>query len=147
MSTFKEVNAVTRLALNSGKSSQMNMELIQRDLTTVIQIFNSRELMYISMKPLVDAMFQEPYLWILNQVLWTQSELDHLVNFSDLTTSFLAKQEQGTTGPKDTIQKVLNLLTQYSMLSEKKLKVVIASKDSRSLIHLVVAPVQVWEHF
>jgi len=44
---------------------------------------------------------------------------------------FSDKLEPEITGPKDTIPKELNLLTLSSMLSEKKLKDVIASKDSK----------------
>jgi len=78
-------------------------------------------------------MYQELSLWILNQEQWTQLELDHLVNFSDQTTSFSVKLELVTTGLKVTTPKELNLLIQYSMLWEKKLKVVIAFKDFKLL--------------
>jgi hypothetical protein len=81
--------------------------------------------------PEVD-MFQEPSLWILNQEQWTPSELDHSDNSSDQITSFSDKLEPVTIGPKDIILKELNSLTQFSMLSEKKLKVAIAYKVSKS---------------
>jgi len=76
-------------------------------------------------------MFQELSLWILNQEQWTPLELDHSVNSSDQITSFSDKLELVTIGPKVTILKELNSLTQFSMLLEKKLKDVIAFKDSK----------------
>jgi hypothetical protein len=54
--------------------------------------------------------------------------------------------EPVTTGLKVITQKVLNLSIQFLMLLEKKLKVVIASKVSKSHTHSEVVPVQVWEH-
>jgi len=85
------------------------------------------------MKPLEVDSSQELSLWILNQEQWTPSELDHSVNFSDLITLFSDKLVPVTTGLKVTILKVLNLSILYSMLLEKKLKVVIVYKDSKSL--------------
>ena len=85
------------------------------------------------MKLLVVDLSQEQSLWILNQEQWTPLELDLLVNSSDPITSFSDKLVLVTTGLKVIILKVLNLLTQYSMLLEKKLKVAIASKVSKSL--------------
>ena len=92
-------------------------------------------------------MSQELFLWILNQVPWIPSELDHSVNFSDQITSFSDKPEPVTTGLKVTILKELNSLTQFLMLSEKKLKVVIAYKDSKSPTPSEVVPDLVWELF
>jgi len=98
-------------------------------------------------KPPEEDMSQELSWWILSQAQWTQSELDHLDNFSDPITSFLVKPELVTTGQKDTTLKVLNWLTQSWTSSERKLKVVIASKDSKSLTHLEEEPDQEWELF
>jgi hypothetical protein len=70
-----------------------------------------------------------------------------LVNFSDQTTSSLAKLELVTIGQKDIILKELNLLTQSLMLSEKKLKDATVFKDSKSLTLWEVVPDQEWEHF
>ena len=92
-------------------------------------------------------MSQEPSLWILNQVPWTLSELVHSVNSSDQITSFSDKLELVTTGLKVIILKELNSLTQFLMLSEKKLKVVIAYKDSKSPTLLEVVLDLVWELF
>ena len=92
-------------------------------------------------------MSQEPSLWILNQVPWTLLELVHSVNSSDQITSFSDKPEPVTTGLKVIILKELNLLTQFLMLSEKKLKDVIAYKDSKSPTLLEVVPDLVWELF
>jgi len=64
--------------------------------------------MFISMKLLEEDMFQELFWWILNQVLWIQSELDHSVNYSDQITLFSDKPEQETTGQKVIILKELN---------------------------------------
>merc|ERR1712072_1133043 len=75
----------------------------------------------------------------------TPSELDHSVNSSDQTTSFSDKPVPVTTGPRVIIPKVLSSLTQSSMLSEKKPKVAIASKVSRSPTPSAVVPDLVWE--
>ena len=83
----------------------------------------------------------------MNQVPWTLSELDHSVNFSDQITSFSVKPEPVTTGLKVTILKELNSLTQFLMLSEKKLKDVIAYKDSKLPTLLEEVPDPVWELF
>ena len=94
-----------------------------------------------------EDMSQEPSLWILNQVPWIPSELVHSVNSSDQITSFSDKPEPVTTGLKVIILKELNSLTQFLMLSEKKLKVVIAYKDSKSPTPLEVVLDLVWELF
>ena len=122
---------VTRLVPNSGKLSQMNMELTPLVLTMVIQIYNLRELMFTIMRLQVVDMFQELFLWILSQEPWIQLELDLSVSFSDQTILSLDKLVQVTTGLKVIILKVLNLLTQSLMLSERKLKAVIAFKVSK----------------
>ena len=123
------------------------MVLIQTEPFKEIPIYNSKESMFTIMKLPEEDMSQEPSLWILNQVPWIPSELDHSVNSSDQITSFSDKPELVTTGLKVTILKVLNLLTQFLMLSEKKLKVVIAYKDSKSPTLLEVVPDLVWVLF
>jgi hypothetical protein len=100
--------------------------------------------MFILTKLLEEDMFPELSLWILNQVPWTLSELVLSVNYLDQITLSLVKPELVTIGLKVTILKVLNLLIQFLMLSEKKLKVVIASKVSKSPTLLEVVPVLVW---
>jgi len=103
--------------------------------------------MFITMKQLVDVTFPELFLWISNQEPWIQLEQDHLVNYSDLITSFSDKLELETTGLKGITPKELNLLIQYSMLSEKKPKVVTVSKDFKLLILSEEALDLVWELF
>merc|ERR1712228_996856 len=88
---------------------------------------------------------QEPSSWISSQEPWTPSELAHSVNSSDQTTSFSDKPVPVTTGPRVTTPKVLSSSTPSSMSSERKLKVVIASKVSRSPTPSVVVPDLVWE--
>merc|ERR1712195_139304 len=100
-------------------------------------ISNLRESTSTITKPLVEDMFQEPSLWISNQEQWTPSELDHSDNSSDQTTSSSDKLVPVTTGPRDITPKVLSLLTQFLMLSERKLKVAIASKVSKLPTHSV----------
>merc|ERR1719487_1932429 len=90
-------------------------------------------------------MSQEQSLWILSQEPWTPSELDHSVNFSDQTTSFSDKLELVTTGPRVTTPRELSSSTPSSMSSERKPKVAIASKVSRSPTLSVVVPDPVWE--
>ena len=105
---------VTKLVLNSGKLSVINMELILLVLIMETLTYNYKGSMSISMKPLEEDTFQELSLWILNQELWIQLELDHSVNFSDQTTSFSDKLELVTTGLKVTTLKELNSSTQSS---------------------------------
>merc|ERR1712010_143664 len=88
---------------------------------------------------------QEPSSWILSQEPWTPSELAHSVNSSDQTTSSSDKPVPVTTGPRVTTLKVLSSSTPSSMSSERKLKVVIASKVSRSPTPSVVVLDPVWE--
>merc|ERR1711959_145183 len=114
-----------------GKSSPTNTELTQPVPITATPISNSRESTSTTTKPPVEDTSQEPSSWILNQELWTQSELDHSVNSSDQTTSFSDKLVPVTTGPRVTTPKVLNSSTPSSMLSEKRPKVAIASKVSK----------------
>ena len=124
---------VTKSVLNSGKSSLMNMVSTQPVPIMVTPISNLKESMYTIMKLLVVDSSQELSLWILNLEQWTLSELDHSVNFSDQITLFSDKQVLVTIGLKDIIPKVQNLLTPFLTLSEKKLKVAIVFKDSKSL--------------
>merc|ERR1719326_997010 len=121
------------------------MELTQLEPTTVTLISNSRESTSTTTRPLVEDTSQEPSLWILSQVPWTPSELDHSVNSSDQTTSSSDKPVPVTTGPRVTTLKVLSSSTPSSMSSERKLKVAIASKVSRSPTPSVVVPDLVWE--
>jgi hypothetical protein len=86
----------------------MNTESTQPVPITETLIFNLKELMFIITKPPVVDLFQEPFLWISNQEQWTQLELDHSVNFSDLITLFSDKLVLVTTGLKDITLKVLN---------------------------------------
>jgi len=64
--------------------------------------------MFISTKLPEEDMSQELSWWILNQVLWIQSELDHSDNYSDQITLFSDKPELVTIGQKDIILKELN---------------------------------------
>jgi len=86
----------------------MNTVSTQPVLIMVTPIFNSKESMFIITKPLVVDSSQELFLWISNLELWTPSELDHSVNFSDQITLFSDKLVLVTIGLKVTILKVLN---------------------------------------
>merc|ERR1711981_847793 len=134
-----------KLVPNSGKLSQMNTELTQPVPITVTPISNSRESTSTTTKPPVEDTSQEPSSWILSQVPWTPSELDHSVNSSDQTTSSSDRLVPVTTGPRVTTPRVPSSSTPFSMSSERKPKVAIASKDSRSPTLSVVVPDQVWE--
>jgi hypothetical protein len=102
--------------------------------------------MFITTKlPEVDTS-QELSSWISNQELWIQSEQDLSVNYSDQITSSSVKLEPETIGLKVITLKVLSLLIQSSMLSEKKLKVAIVYKDSKSPTPLEEVLDQEWEH-
>lgn len=129
MFTSRPVSAVIRSVPSSGRSFQTNTVLTQQEPTTETLISNSRELMYTTMRPPVADMCLEQFLWILSQVPWILLELAHSVNFLDQIISFLVKQVLETTGPKDIIQKELNLSILFLMLLERKQKVAIASKD------------------
>merc|ERR1711990_1142544 len=97
------------------------------------------------MGPPVEDTSQEPSSWISNQEPWTPSELDHSVNSSDQTTSFSDKLVPVTTGPRVTTPRVLSSSTQSLMSSERKLKVAIAFKVSKSPTPSVVVLDPVWE--
>merc|ERR1711881_13564 len=86
-----------------------------------------------------------PSSWILSQVPWTPAELDHSVNSSDQTTSFSDKPVPVTTGPRVITPRELSSSTPSSMSSERKPKVAIASKDSRSPTLSEVVPDPEWE--
>ena len=123
----------------------MNTESTQLEPITVTQISNSRESMSTSTKPLEEDMSQEQYSWISNQAPWTQLELDHSDNSSDLTTSSSDRLEQETTGPRDITPKVLSSSTLSLMSLEKKPKAAIASKVSKSPTPLVEELDPEWE--
>ena len=75
---------------------------------------------------LVEAnMCQEPSWWIWNQEPWTASGLVLMELSFVLTTSSLDNLELGTTGPRVTTPRGQSWWTVSSMLSEKRLKVVI----------------------
>jgi len=86
----------------------MNTELTQPEPITETLIFNSKESTFTITKPPEEDTSQEPFLWIWNQVPWTQSELDHSDNSSDQTTLSSDKLEPETTGLKDITLKELN---------------------------------------
>merc|ERR1719263_913752 len=123
----------------------MNMVLTQPVPITVTLISNSRESTSTTTKPPVEDTSQEPSSWILSQVPWTPSELDHSVNSSDQTTSSSDKPVPVTTGPRVTTPRELSSSTPSSMLSERKPKDAIASKDSRSPTPSEVVPDPEWE--
>merc|ERR1712160_57838 len=143
---FKPDNAVTKSVPNSGRSSPTSTVLTQPVPITVTLISNSRESTSTLTRPPEEDTSQEPSSWISNQEPWTPSELDHSVNSSDQTTLSSDKPVPVTTGPRVITPKELSLSTQSSMLSERKPKVAIASKVSRSPTPSVVVPDPVWEH-
>merc|ERR1711976_789810 len=115
--------------------------------TTVTQTSNSRESTFTTTKPPVEDTSQEPPLWILSQVPWTQSEPDHSVSSSDQTTSSSDKPVPVTTGPRVTTPREPSSLTPSSMLSERRLRVAIAFRDSRLPTLSEEVPDLVWEPF
>merc|ERR1711981_227465 len=134
-----------KLVPNSGKSSPTNTELTQPVPITVTLISNSRESMSTTTKPPEEDTSQEPSSWILSQEPWTPSEPDHSVNSSDQTTSSSDKPVPVTTGPRVTTPREPSSSIPSSMSSERKLRVAIASKVSRSPTLSVVVPDPVWE--
>merc|ERR1712151_129230 len=143
--TFKPASAETRSVPNSGKSSLTNTELTQLVPTTETPTSSSRESTFTTTKQLEAVTSQEPFSWILNQVLWTQSEPDHSDSSSDQTTSSSDRPVPVTTGPRVTTPRVPNSSTQSLVLSERKLRAVTAFRDSRSPTPSVVVPDPVWE--
>merc|ERR1711990_1192833 len=97
------------------------------------------------MGPPVEDTSQEPSSWISSQEPWTPSEPDRSVNSSDQTTSFSDKLVPVTTGPRVTTPKVLSSSTPSLMSSERKLKAVTASRDSRLPTPSVVVLDPEWE--
>mmetsp|Transcript_26703 Transcript_26703/g.19101 ORF Transcript_26703/g.19101 Transcript_26703/m.19101 type:complete len:225 (-) Transcript_26703:646-1320(-) len=122
----------------------MNTVLTPPVPTTVTPISSSRESTFTTTKPLVDVTFPAPSLWILSQEPWTPLEPVLSVSSSDPITSFSDRPVPVTTGPRVTTPKVLSSLTPSSMLSERKLRVAIAFKVSRSPTPSVVVPDPVW---
>merc|ERR1712003_431740 len=141
------VSAETRLVPNSGKSSLMNTELTQLAPTTETPTFSSRESMCTTTKPLVAVTYQELSSWISNQEPWMPSELDHSVSSSDQTTSSSDRLVPVTTGPRVTTPREPSSLTPSSMLSERRLRVVTAFRDSRLPTLSEEVPDLVWEPF
>ena len=123
----------------------MNTELTPPEPITETPISNWKESTFTTTKLLVEDTYLEPSSWTWNQEPWTPSELDHSDNFSDLITSFSDNQEPETTGLRDITPRELNSLIQFSMSLERKLKVVIAFKVSRSPTLSEVVPDPVWE--
>merc|ERR1711935_450678 len=113
--------------------------------TTEIPISSSRESTFTSTKPPEEDTCQEPSSWISSQEPWTLSELDHSDNSSDQTTSSSDRPVPVTTGPRDITPRVPSLSTPSLMSSERKLRVAIAFKVSRSPTPLVEVPDLVWE--
>merc|ERR1712066_1114757 len=138
-------SAVTRSVPSSGKSSPMSTELTQPVPTTETPTSSSRESTFTTTKPLVAVTSQEPSLWISNQAPWTPSEPDHSDSSSDQTTSSSDRPVLETTGPRVTTLREPSSSTLSSMLSERKLKVATASRDSRSPTLSVVVLDPVWE--
>merc|ERR1712166_974220 len=97
---------VTKLVLNSGKSSLMNTVLTLPEPNAVIPTCNSNVSTFNTTKQLVDVKSLVQYSWILNLEPWTPSAQDHSANSSDLTISYSARLEQVTTGLKVTTPKV-----------------------------------------
>merc|ERR1712194_815425 len=83
--------------------------------------------------------------WILSQEPWTPSEPDLSVNSSDLTTLSSDKPVPVTTGPRVITPREPSSSIPSSMSLERKPKVAIASKVSRSPTPSVVVPDPVWE--
>merc|ERR1711935_308346 len=113
--------------------------------TTEIPISSSRESTFTSTKPPEEDTCQEPSSWISSQEPWTLSELDHSDNSSDQTTSSSDRPVPATTGPRDITPRVPSSSTPSLMSSERKLRVAIAFKVSRSPTPLVEVPDPVWE--
>merc|ERR1712151_25346 len=128
--TSKPASAETRSVPNSGKSSLTNTELTQLAPTTETPTSSSRESTFTTTKPLEAVTSQEP---------------SHSVSSSDQTTSSSDRPVPVTTGPRVTTLRVPSSSTPSSMLSERKPKALIASKDSRSPTPSVVVPDPVWE--
>merc|ERR1711970_503056 len=100
LSTFKPVNAVTRLVPNSGKSFLTNMELTQLVPTMAILTFNWKESMSTTMKPLVVNTSHVPFWLIWSQEQWTLSDLVHSVKSSVQITLSLVSLVLVITGPR-----------------------------------------------
>merc|ERR1711937_540361 len=111
----------------------------------VTLISSLRESTSTTTKPLVAVTSPEPSSWISSPEPWTPSEPDLSDSSSDPITSSSDRLVLVTTGPRVTTLRVLSSLTPFSMLSVRKLRAVIASRDSRSPTLSVVVPVPVWE--
>merc|ERR1712100_175032 len=128
-----------------GRLSPMNTELTQPVPTTETPTSSLRESTFTTTRPPEEDTSQEPSSWILSQEPWTPSELDHSVNSSDQTTSTSDRPVPETTGPRVTTPREPSSSTPSSMSSERRLKVAIASKVSRSPTPSEVVPDPEWE--
>merc|ERR1711990_30 len=122
-----------------------NTELTQPVPTTVTPTSSLRESTSTTTRLPEEDTSQEPSSWILSQVPWTPSEPDLSVSSSDQTTSCSDRPEPVTTGPRVTTPRELSSSTPSSMSSERRLKVAIASKVSRSPTLSEVVPDPEWE--
>merc|ERR1712100_213271 len=128
-----------------GRLSPMNTELTQPVPTTETPTSSLRESTSTITRPPEEDTSQEPSSWILSQVPWTPSEPDPSVSSSDQTTSFSDRPEPVITGLRVTTPRELSSSTPSSMSSERRLKVAIASKVSRSPTPSEVVPDPEWE--
>merc|ERR1712159_394182 len=130
---------------NSGRSSLTNAELTLLVPITATLISNLRESTSTTTRPPVEDTSPEQSSWISSQEPWTPSEPDHSVSSSDQTTSSSDKLVPVTTGPRVITPREPSSSTPSSMSSERKPKVAIASRDSRSPTPSVVVLDPVWE--
>ncbi len=100
-----------------------------------------------TMKPLVASMYPVLSWLTLNLVPWTPSVLDPSDRSSAQTTLFLARVVPETTGPRVTTQRELSWLTQFSMLSARRLSPATVFRDFNSPTLLEVARDLEWEPF
>ncbi|MCL4140698.1 UNVERIFIED_CONTAM: hypothetical protein GTU68_001479 [Idotea baltica] len=132
---YRWVNAVIELEINFGRSFRMSMASIQQALTSGIQTFSFRGLMYIIMKLRVANIFLVRSVQTWNPELLIQSELGRMGSCLGKIVLCLARQEQEITGLEDITLTVLNSWILFWMQLENKFKVVTPYRDSKSLNH------------
>merc|ERR1711965_857969 len=143
--TSREVNVVTRLVPSSGRLSPMSTVSTLPVPTTVTPTSSWSASTSTTTRPLVVATSLAPSSWTSSQVPWTPSALVLSVSSSAQITSSSGRPVPVTTGPRVTTLRVPSSSTPSSMSSERKLKVAIASKVSRSPTPSVVVLDPVWE--
>lgn len=111
--TFRVANVTTRLVPSFGKLSLLSTSSIPLVYIKALPIYNSKGLMFTTMRRVVVDFCPVLCSWILNLVPWTTWGSGLMARYSGLITSFLASLGLKITGPRAIIPKGLSSLIQH----------------------------------